>query len=58
MASRGTPSDVTELPKMPRGQVEDVLFTSRHAIKQIKSSIEVTQNSEDTMVDLSKWLIY
>lgn len=50
MTSRGIPSDVTELPKMPRGQVGNVLIASRHAIKQIKSSIEVTKNSEDTMV--------
>jgi len=48
MASRGTPSNVTELPKIPWGQVGDDLFASRHAIKQIKSSIEVTQNYEDT----------
>lgn len=43
--SRGTPLDVTELPKMPRGQVGDVLIALRHAKKQIQSSIEVTKNS-------------
>ena len=44
-ASKGTPSDVTELPKMPRGQVGDVLIALRHAKKQIQSSIKVTKNS-------------
>jgi len=43
-ASKGTPSDVTELPKMLRGQVGDVLIALRHAKKQIQSSIEVTKN--------------
>lgn len=43
-ASKGTPSDVTELPKMPRGQVGDVLIALRHAKKQIQSSIKVTKN--------------
>lgn len=44
-ASRGTPLDVTESPKMPRGQVGDVLIALRHAKKQIQRSIEVTKNS-------------
>lgn len=44
-ASRGTKSGVTELPKMPRGQVGDVLIALRHAKKQIQSSIEVRKNS-------------